>query len=56
MTIDDYQQLEKKVRQLRSDLDILKQNWNERNPRKATGGIAAISGFYCQFVLFVSSN
>ena len=53
MTIDNYQQLEKKVRQLRSDLDILKQNWNERNPRKATGGIAAISGFYCQFVLFL---
>lgn len=53
MTDEDYQQQEESVRQLRCDLDILKKNWIERYQRKSVGGILAIGGFYCQFVLFL---
>ena len=53
MTDEDYQQLEKRIRYLRGDLDILKHIWDERYPRKSAGGISAIGGFHCQFVLFL---
>lgn len=53
MTDEDYQQLEKRICYLRGDLDILKHTWDERYHRKSAGGISAIGGFHCQFVLFL---
>ena len=41
------------ISQLRGDIKLLEEKWAYEYPRRAKGGVAALSGFYYQFVLFL---